>query len=63
MNEANPHPIYLEHWCRDRAYQIKNSTFESINREIPYRDSLYDNPSCSIVRYSKKKKNCNDGPF
>ena len=29
-------PVYLEHWCRDRAYKIKNSTFEGNDRwKIP----------------------------
>ena len=33
-----PEPVYLEIWCRVRAYKIKNSTFESCNRmEIPYK--------------------------
>ena len=41
MTEANPQtskeiktrePVYLEHWCRDKAYKIKNSTFKSSNR-------------------------------
>ena len=46
MTEANPQPrkenetrepVYLEHWCRDRVYKVKSSTFESTNRwEIPY---------------------------
>ena len=38
MTEANSQPskeneirepVYLERWCKDRAYKIKNSTFES----------------------------------
>ena len=33
-----PEPVYLEIWCRVRAYKFKNSTFESCNRmEIPYK--------------------------
>ena len=46
MTEAKPQPskesktrkpVYLEHWCRDRADKIKNSAFESCNKwEIPY---------------------------
>ena len=45
ITEANPQPskknkirqpVYLEHWCRDRAYKIKNSTFEGNDRwKIP----------------------------
>ena len=40
MTEANPQPskknktqepVYLEDWCRDRAYKIKNITFKSSN--------------------------------
>ena len=69
MTKANPQlskenetrePIYLEIWCRVRAYKIRNSMFESCNRaEIP----LYDYRSCSIVRYSKEKKNCDNVLF
>ena len=49
MNKTNPQvsqenetqePVYLEIWCRVRAYKIENSTFES----------------CSIVRYNKKNR-------
>ena len=30
-------PVYLERWCRDKVYKIKNTIFASSNRwEIPY---------------------------
>ena len=59
MTEANPQPskenktrkpVYLEHWCRNRAYKIKNSTFKSSNRwEIPYT-TIQIVPLGNIVR-------------
>ena len=55
-------PICLEICCRVRAYKIKNSSLkEAIERRFII--SLYDCPSCSIVRYSKKKKNCDNVLF
>ena len=46
MTEANPQPrkenetrqpVYIEDWCRDKTYKIKNSIFKCSNRwKIPY---------------------------
>ena len=68
MTEANPQPskgngtrelVYPEHCCRDSVYKITNSMFESSNMG----DSLYDYPNCSILRYTKEKKNCDNVLF